>query len=269
MTSSGRLRDLYATPPSTAPAWVGDGVLVKGGLMLAGGPPKIGKSWLAVNAADQLSRGEALWGTWPVPAEVPTLYIDRELGIYGYHERVKQFYDATGRRPNSNLFYLSKPPGMFLDTARGLDLLRKEIDRTGARVVIIDPVARSMIGEENSNTAVAHLFSNLDELVAADPDLSIILFHHFGKPPKGDYATDFDPLDPMNFRGAATWFAAPDSLLTFARENGRDGEWWRVKCRAVLRHGKDSEDRTFAIGDGGIVSPRMAEAAGRKTWARR
>jgi hypothetical protein len=75
-----------------------------------------------------------------------------------------------------------------------------------------------MVGNENDNSDVQKLVRHLKELMVkhADKDLSIVLSHHFGKPPR---VTDdeHDPLSPYNFRGASKWFDMADSLITFQR----------------------------------------------------
>jgi hypothetical protein len=266
--SAGRLVDLYTQPLAECPTWISGGVLMKGGIMLIGGPAKIGKTMLGLDLAHNLATGGTLWGTdYKITTPVAPLYVDRELGVYGFHERVKHRYDTLGVRPPDNFYYMTKTRGLYLDTAGGIGILGEEISKTGVRVVFIDPVSRCMMGDENSNTDVNRLFTNFDGLLADFPDLSLILTHHFGKPPKED-DDSYDPFSPYNFRGASKWFDAPDTLVTFQRTCGAlPGEWWRLRTGWEMRHAPNPADQLIlAVGEGGLVHrvERPAAVAGPK-----
>jgi RecA-family ATPase len=274
-----RVLDLYTTPLPDAPAWITGGVLIKGAVMLAAGPAKIGKSQLVVDLADTLTRGGVLWGIdeFVVPQAVGTLYLDGELGKYGLHQRVRYRYQSLGYPPAPNLFYLSKPKGLMLDTLAGTEQLAREIAATGARVVIVDPISKFLHGEENSNTDVNRLFQNLNSLVNDINDLSFVLVHHFGKPPRpgSETADDYDPLDPYNARGAAKWYDSVDTLVTIQQQGAvLPGENRRFRTGWVPRHAPQPEPITLALRDGGVVSRVVEIGRGlpvgkAKMWGRR
>jgi RecA-family ATPase len=254
-----RFYDLFTTPLPDAPAWITGGVLIKGAVMLACGPAKIGKSQLIVDIADSLTRGGCLWGVegFEIPEPVATLYLDGELGKYGLHQRVRYRYEALGYPPAPNLFYLSKPKGFMLDTMAGAELLAREVAATKAKVVIVDPISKFLHGDENSNTDVNRLFQNLNGLVADTNDLSFVLVHHYGKPPKPgtDGAAEYDPLDAYNARGAAKWFDSVDTLVTIQMQKAvLPGEDRRFKTGWKPRHAPEPAPITLALHPGGLVS---------------
>ena len=140
----------------------------------------------------------------------------------------------------------------MLDTNEGQIRLAKEVKATGAKVVIIDPIGRCLLGDENDNSVIGKFFQRLDQTLLEFPGLTLVISHHFGKPRKDD---DYDPLDPYNFRGASKFFDAPDSLITFCPINARPAEWKRVKGRMVLRQGPSTEqDFELIVQPGGVVT---------------
>jgi len=253
--------DLYEKPPPEHPSWISGGVLPKNGLLLVGGYAKIGKTFLLLDAAHQLATGGCLWGLSDYRAEDPTtvLFLEQEVGEYELQRRVKLRYDALGAPPPGNLYYAAKDVRtglILLDTITGKQALARLIDESKAKVVIIDPVSRFMLGNENDNTQVGNVIRGLDELMTQFGDLSIILSHHFGKPPKtvdGDESA-FDPLSPYNFRGASKWFDAPDTLITMQRLRGRNDEWWRLTTGWRTRQAPEPEGNIkLVIRPGGLV----------------
>jgi RecA-family ATPase len=255
------LYDLYRKPLPENPSWVSGGVVPKGGIIVMGGPDKIGKSWLVLDLAESLAAGGRLWDTeYDVKSTGTVLIMEREIGVFGFQERTKLRYGHLGYPPNRNIFYTSKMKGLLLDTDSGLKLLDTEIQATGARIVFIDPVSMAMNGEENSNTDVQHLINNLRDVQVDYPELTFILTHHYGKRPKGQFADDYDPLERENFRGAKKWVDAADTLITFHRTESKDPDvWWKLDARFTLRHGPNPKnDFKFLVLKGGIIAKAAA-----------
>jgi len=222
--------------------------------MMIGGEKKIGKTFLLLDLIHAIASGEKLWGTDIVAVEqVPVLYCENEVGPYELQRRVKMRYAALGENPPEEIHYVTKEPGMYLDTGQGINKLAKYIESTGARIVVLDPVSKFMIGDENSNNEVNTLFRRLDELSVQFPDLSFVLVHHFLKPPRGPEA-DYDSLSSYNYRGASKFSDSPDTLVTIRRLSPVSlAEWWRIKVRWEMRQAREPEEMTLAIGEGGLV----------------
>jgi RecA-family ATPase len=257
-----RISDLFKRPTPEHPCYIAGGILPKSGIMLMGGGAKIGKTWLLLDLAHNLAVGGSPWGMFTAPEAVPTLYCEQEVGEMEFQRRVKLKYEALKMDPPENLFYTSRLKGFFLDTAGGQRKLADEISSTKAKVAIVDPVGRCLIGGENDAHEIGALFRGLDELLVSLPGLSIVLSHHFSKPPRED-AEGYDPLSPYQFRGSSKWFDAPDTLVTFLKTQQRPGEWLRVKGRAEVRQGPPPEDgdMKLAILPGGLVIPAPEPAA--------
>jgi len=248
-----QLIDLYNKPLPETAAWIDKGILPKSSILLLGGEAKIGKSLLVMDLMHYLRTGSCPW--LPV-AELPraVLYIEQEIGEIGLQMRVKTRYRDV--QPPGGIFICSKHPDFYhLDKVLGRDALYRAIDETGAQVVVIDPISRCFLGDENSNTEVNRLFVSLDMVLERyrSEGLSIVLVHHFGKPPLMTGELNRDPLSPYNFRGASKWFDAPDALITMIKQTPGPGEWLRVKIGFEVRHGEHLPPKLLAIKEPGWV----------------
>lgn len=224
--------------------------------MLMGGQAKIGKTFLLMDLAHQLAVGGNLWGIpeFSIPSKATPLFVENEIGIDETQRRFINRYTALNEPAPENAFIASKIPDMLLDMAAGAKTLRAMIDKTGANVVILDPISRFMLGSENDNSQVQVLIRQLDEIMRDYPGLSIVLSHHFGKPPAEKFqAEDYDPLSAYNFRGASKWFDAPDTIVTFQSLVTHSGEWKRMRTGFELRRAQSPENKTLAVLEGGIV----------------
>ena len=271
-----RVKDLYSKPFTEAPCYVSGGVIPRSGIVLMGGQAKIGKTFLLLDLAHNLGHGGDLWRLdYKVVEPVPVLYFEQEVGETEFQRRVKLRYDRLGHEPPENFFYVSKMKNFMLDTNEGQMRLSKEIKATGAKVVIIDPIGRCLLGDENDNSVIGKFFHRLDQTLLEHPGLTLVISHHFGKPRKDD---DYDPLDPYNFRGASKFFDAPDALITLCPMSPRPGEWKRIKGRMRLRQGEEPPgDFEILITNGGVVekkreAPSMLDGPGprgkSKGWGR-
>ena len=274
-----RVKDLYSKPFTEAPCYVSGGVIPRSGIVLMGGQAKIGKTFLLLDLAHNLGHGGDLWRLdYKVVEPVPVLYFEQEVGEVEFQRRVKMRYDRLkdqGIEPPENFFYVSKMKNFMLDTNEGQMRLSKEIKATGAKVVIIDPIGRCLLGDENDNSVIGKFFHRLDQTLLEHPGLTLVISHHFGKPRKDD---DYDPLDPYNFRGASKFFDAPDALITLCPMSPRPGEWKRIKGRMRLRQGEEPPgDFEILITNGGVVekkreAPSMLDGPGprgkSKGWGR-
>jgi RecA-family ATPase len=250
-----RVKDLYSKPFTEAPCYVSGGVIPRSGIVLMGGQAKIGKTFLLLDLAHNLAHGGDLWRLdYKVVEPAPVLYFEQEVGETEFQRRVKLRYDRLGHEPPENFFYVSKMKNFMLDTNEGQIRLAKEIKATGAKVVIIDPIGRCLLGDENDNSVIGKFFQRLDQTLLDFPGLTLVISHHFGKPRKDD---EYDPLDPYNFRGASKFFDAPDALITLCPLQPHPGEWKRIKGRMRLRQGEEPPgDFEILITPGGVVEKK-------------
>jgi RecA-family ATPase len=198
--------------------------------------------------------GGGLWGIneFPIPKPANVLYAEFELGPYALQKRVKERYDTLRLKPPPNLYFTSKPIGMLLDTSSGLSLLQKDIDATEAQVVVIDPVSRAILGSENSNDDINSMFRQLGNLQAKQPTLSIVMIHHFSRPPRDQ--DDFDELSYLNFRGATKFTDAVDTIITLQRlPKAEPEELWRIKSAYTMRQESSPDPIILSVRPGGLI----------------
>lgn len=227
------------------PAYIGPAVLPKGGKLLLGGEAKIGKSFLCMELARALATGGQVFhsDTLPVTESVKTLYIDQEVGVAGLRQRATTMLaDEDEDLIGQNFLYVSKSPDLFLDDLSGLNLLNDLLYEVQPSVLILDPASRLLKGDDSDNTVVRAFWRNIDKLIKeySKLDLSIVVSHHFRKPPQATQnveITDEDRYDPYNFRGGSDWYNAPDTIETCIRPAKVPGERsWILGCQYTTRH---------------------------------
>lgn len=248
-----RLADLLARELPPNPAYIEPKVLTKGGTLLLGGAPKVGKSFIALDFARTLTTGGNLFlsPTIYAPEPVKVLLIEQEVGMEGLQDRGRGvFKHEKIELYGDRMWYVSKEPDLLLDTSVGKKLLYDLVAEVRPNVLILDPLGQMHTADENDAAAMAKLFNYLDALKKdfAEDNLSIVMSHHFRKPPiekKG-----WDPLDPNNYRGSGRFFGNPDTIMTndrFEELRGMSWKAWKLRCRFVLRHGSGPDDFTVVV----------------------
>jgi len=238
------------------PCYVEPGILIKRGTLLFGGHAKSGKSFLGLEMARALASGFSPFDykEFTIPVQVKVLFIEQELGEYGLKKRLDKLYEKEDRENfEDRLQYLSKDPQLKLDTMKGVETICRKIEDCQPNVVIFDPAGKMHSLDENSNSDMEKLFYNIEWIKDKykSLDLSVIMSHHFGKPPfipPGQQSTH-DPLSPYNFRGASKWFDAPDTLVTMIKTRNLNTEHkaWELKTRWTLRHDEEPPDMVLSV----------------------
>lgn len=248
-----RLTDLIRRPPIKYPSWIEPVILPKGGVFLFGGHSKIGKSFQALEMARALSTGSTLFDYSGFQAiESRVMILEREIGEYGLQSRASTVFAKEDLgKIDDNLWYVSQDPDLALDTHSGIGQISEYLAKLGINVLILDPVSHMHSADENDNTAITQIFNNLEQLRKnfRGQGLSIVMAHHFGKPPTGKYVEGYDSLSFHNFRGASKFFSAPDTLCTSARVEELSTPWeaWRLKMRWVCRQGESPPEMYLSV----------------------
>lgn len=248
--------ELYEKPLPQNPHWIGGGFLPKSGITLIGGEAKIGKTFLLLDMAHCLALGgNTLWGDekFSIPQAGTILYFEQEIGEYALQKRLKEKYVGELKPPH-NIFVVSRDYDVIFDTNQGCKRARDYIEQSGADVVIIDPISMAMLGDENSNRDVGRLYLYLGELRQHfnDRQLSFVISHHFGKPPKR-VDDIYDPLDQKNFRGAIKWWDGCDTAMTVQKLGKEMSLPRNLRVRLGLRQEASPDDFTLRIEQDGQV----------------
>ena len=219
-----RWTSTYATDPPPLEDPIIEGLLNAGEFMVVGAERGIGKTWLGYNIASLLATGDGpLFGRLPIPKKRKVLYLQGELdetqaavrwkimhgngldfGDAQLPEVAESFDPVRFRVVRRRRSYKGEGETFsdeYLDATID-DQLEATIEALGIEVVIVDPWAVFLQGNENSNDEVEAVLSKLREIGMAN-GVAFIIFHHLGK------ARDYAEPEDM-WRGAsrlADWAA--------------------------------------------------------------
>ena len=255
-------------PPN--PSYIEPSILPKGGTLLLGGLAKVGKSLVMMELMRALGTGKCLFEnpSFPVYEPARCLYIEAENGERSVQDRGVKIFGAEDIKNYAQYLYvISKEPKLQLDTETGKAYFRQVVGDIKPNVLILDPISFMGNYDENEPRAVGRIFYTLAQFKKIHPasNMSVVISHHFGKPPKGQYAQSHDPLDEYNFRGASKWKDAPDSIITMHRieELTRPWEAWKLRCRFLLRHDSSPPEVDLLVNDLGDLRVKWKNDRGK------
>lgn len=195
---------------------LGPRLLPRGKLACFGGLTGIGKTFVALNLIRAFTLAEApfMIPEWSAePCKV--LYIDKELDRYMVGDRVKHiFTEAEEDRVKGKFQVLTETPSMSLSKQDWVNYLRDYCNNEGINVLILDPISRMHMWEENAHGI--YVVEALAEI--AQSKTSIIVTHHFRKPPTGRDANDYESRNQYNFRGSVGTRLIEDASLVMTFE---------------------------------------------------
>lgn len=216
---------LSKIPEETGPAWLIEGLWTRRGVGFVGGPPKVGKSWLALEIALAVGSGAACMGWFPVHERGPVLVYCVEDGRSRVRTRMHGL--CAARRVD-----FDRLPVGWLDVDRLAldrpgDQLRLEatVRKTKARMLILDPLVRLHRGDETSSRDMSLLLSFLRGL-QQEHGVAVLLVHHTRKAPVQDPG--------QGLRGSGDLHAWGDSNLYYTK--GADHHVLTIEHRSEPAH---------------------------------
>ncbi len=198
----------YITQNLNPPAYYINDLLPKDGSMLLYGNPKVKKSWLAQYIGFCISNGVDFFSYHTSQARV--LIVQFEVGIYPYWYRLKLM--GTRFQTQNQWLYEASPGRMYLNDPQNYNLLLSVITPIQPQVIIIDCMAASFSGDENSSASMAEYIMILTNLKNTfGRDTSIILVHHTNKNLLAVSSTD-------RLRGHSSLAGWADTLMYMAKQ---------------------------------------------------
>mgnify|MGYP003397164930 FL=1 len=207
--------------------WIIKGIL-RSGLYILAGAPKVGKSFLVGQISYHVSTGRPLWG-YPVHRS-PVLYMALEDDHHRLQERMFRMF---GLESTKDLY--------FSISAKNLrEGLEEQIagfvkDHPGTRLIIIDTLKKIRPGDDDTYS-YARDYADMTQLkkIADDNGICLLLVHHTRK--KEDESDAFNTVSGTNgLTGAA------DGSFIFAKKRRTDSD-------AVLQFtGRDLQDQLFYL----------------------
>lgn len=190
-----------ALRPQPPIEWIVDGLFSAGSLSLVVGEGGAKKTWLCLDMATAVARGEPWLDRPTTPG--PVLIVDEESGNRRLSERLGKVLRGHGADEFTPINFLSLSQFDFGNPA-DVGELDRFIQETKAHLVIIDALADVMPGrDENAVKDVQPIFLALRR-VAELTQAAIVLIHHSNK--GGDY------------RGSTAIKGAVDLMLMVASE---------------------------------------------------
>lgn len=158
--------------------------LLPQGLCMLAGAPKIGKSWMALDLALHVAKGEALWGLKVHPGTV--LYLCLEDGNGRIHDRLNAITDEGA----GNLFLSFEADSLNDGLIPQLMNFKKE--HPDLALIIIDTF--QIIRKPENDTSYASDYEEVRQVkrLADELNLTILLIHHLRK------MGDSDPLNKIS-----------------------------------------------------------------------
>lgn len=211
------LSSILTEKPEPIP-WAVEDWLVRRGIVVLAGEPKVGKSWVAMDLALALATGGKFLGSLPVldgPSRV--LYVDAENNEFMVGRRVHQLVagrpiSLAGREAGRLRFLMGGDSN--LDDSGIRQRFFTEVAEFRPQFTILDTLVRMHRRDENSNTEMARFFGDVIKPLQSQHRSGVIALHHLSKP--GLYGGG----DPVNrIRGAGDIVAAADQIWLLSIES--------------------------------------------------
>lgn len=207
--------------------WIIKGIL-RAGLYILAGAPKVGKSFLVAQIAYHISMGRPLW-EYPVN-QSPVLY----MALEDDHQRLQErMFRMFGVESTKDLYFSISAKNLREGLEEQITGFVK--DHPGTRLIIIDTLKKIRPGDDDSYS-YARDYADMAQLkkIADDNKICLLLVHHTRK--KEDESDAFNTVSGTNgLTGAA------DGNFVFAKKRRTDSD-------AILQFtGRDMQDQMFYL----------------------
>jgi hypothetical protein len=226
-----------------ASGWV-RGVIEQESLTVIGGPPKVFKTALATGLALSIATCTPWLGFETMPGRV--LMLQAEIAERHFQSRLQLMAPRLGPLLMPTTLLIACDRQAPLDTPAGQARIRQLVVEHQPDLLIIDPLARFMTGDENRAQDMNQVVRFLDELIETR-HLSIVLVHHTGKPSAAEREGG------QRLRGSSVLFAAADSVLILDRIRGD------YVLGFQLRHAADPPPLVLTPGDDLWLEPGVSK----------
>lgn len=179
-------------------SWLIHGLIPRPSMMMLMGPPKAGKSWLAMDIARAVAGGEDFLGHKTQQGRV--LYIQQDTSEAVWRDRLTK---------QIALFGIQFPPDLLMvhpdDTLHPVDILqptsrawfKSAVETVKPALVIIDVLREIHNADENDSTAMKLVGDHLSALFS---NVALLLVHHMKKIP-----AEVSNPDPATYGRGSTY----------------------------------------------------------------
>lgn len=215
-----------------------EGVLRKGRKMILTGASKAGKSFLLVELAMAMAAGTKWIGFQCRQSKV--LYINFEIPKDSFADRLKKVSAARGvpMRLFSGRFDCLSLRGYARQFRQLLPSLKHKVKKGAYDVVIIDPIYKTLLGDENDARVVAEFCNALDSL-SADTGATVVFCHHHSKGASEGMAAQ------NRSSGSGVFARDPDAIIDLLEISPYDEDGAPLEVKIEDFTGEESRTRTF------------------------
>jgi len=171
---------LSKIPRDDRPDWLIEGLWTRQGCGVVAGHPKLGKTWLALELALAIASGQPCLGRFPVHDRGHVLVYCVEDGKVRVRDRVESLCAARGIDFDRLAIGWIDSTDLALDSPGDQLRLHATVERYRAKAIVLDPLVRLHLGDENSAQDVSRLLRYLRTLQQRH-GTAVILVHHTRK----------------------------------------------------------------------------------------
>jgi KaiC/GvpD/RAD55 family RecA-like ATPase len=212
------------------PEIITKGVFMEGSGMILTGESGIGKSLLTLEFAIKISKGLSLWG-YDVVKPRKIIFIQKENPEYTVQTRLKRIMRGLSVNHLPNIQLVDRKFRADLGNSMDLKKITDLIEKSGAEIVILDPLSSYHHANENDNMAMRRILDNLTD-ISAVTKCSWIVVHHEGKPSD-------DRQGKWRFRGASSIRDWADTMIGLTYKSNNEKKTLRLLNFDKVRHGPD------------------------------
>ena len=189
--------------------------------LLLASEPKAGKTFFVMSIAAAMASGQMLWDTFKVTEPGPVGIIAAEDDQSETGRRLDRMCRAQGLMMSNLPIHWWPGDAIRLNRPRDVDWLRKMIRQYELKLIIYDPLARLMDGDENNKECVSGVLTPASSITRPENEgCSVMIVHHLGKD-----NPDQPKTAAQRVRGSSdirSWYTT-GMFLSGALGNGRVG----------------------------------------------
>lgn len=167
-------------PLAPGQRWLVDRLWAAQGVGVLGGPPKAGKSWLALDLALSVASGTPALSRFSVATPGPVLLFPAEDGPAAIRARVDGLARARGLSLHGLPLLIITADTVRLDDPIDREALTNLVEKHTPKLLILDPLVRLHSGDENHSGHVSELLLFLRQLQRRF-GVAIVVTHHVAK----------------------------------------------------------------------------------------
>jgi len=160
--------------------WLIEGLWAERAVGVLGGEPKLGKSWIALDAAVSVASGAPCLRRFPVLRAGPVLLYAAEDALHVVRQRLDSIAAAAEVTLAGLPLYVITAPSVRLDVSLDRARLKETVAAHAPRLLVLDPFVCMHQVDENQVGEVAPLLAYLREL-ERELGVAVMLVHHARK----------------------------------------------------------------------------------------